>query len=60
VRIVAAAARLERRDAEELLGRSGGEVKTAIVAARAGLSPEAARDRLRTAGGDVRRAIGND
>jgi len=60
VRIVAAAAGLDRGAAEELLGSSGGEVKTAIVAARAGLSPEAARQRLATAGGHVRKAIADD
>lgn len=57
VRIVAAAAGIERAAAAALLASSGGEVKTAIVAARAGVPPERARERLAAAAGDVRKAI---
>jgi N-acetylmuramic acid 6-phosphate etherase len=57
VRIVAAAAGIERPAAAALLASADGEVKTAIVAARAGLPPEQARKRLLEAGGNVRKAI---
>jgi N-acetylmuramic acid 6-phosphate etherase len=57
VRIVAAAAGIERPAAAALLASADGELKTAIVAARAGLPPEQARKRLLEAGGNVRKAI---
>ncbi len=59
-RIVAAAGRVDRKRAEELLAAAAGEVKTAIVMARADLEPEAARRRLAAAGGRVRRALAEE
>jgi len=57
VRIVAAAGRVERADAERLLEAAAGEVKTAIVMARTGDDAEPARRRLAAAAGYVRRAL---
>jgi N-acetylmuramic acid 6-phosphate etherase len=55
--IVAAASGVERDQAERLLSRAGGEVKTAIVMGRRGVSAEEARARLAAARGHVRRAL---
>jgi N-acetylmuramic acid 6-phosphate etherase len=57
VRIVIELTGLSREDAELVLRRCGGEVKTAIVCARQGLEPEAARERLLLAGGQLRAAL---
>jgi N-acetylmuramic acid 6-phosphate etherase len=56
-RIVARACEISNDDANALLARCNGEVKTAIVVARAGVSPEDARRRLREANGVVRDAL---
>jgi N-acetylmuramic acid 6-phosphate etherase len=56
-RVVAAGARVAPAEAERLLGRCGGDVKTAIVAGRLAVSPMAARKRLRAARGHVRGAL---
>ncbi len=56
-RVVAAGARVPLTEAERLLARCGGEVKTAIVAGRLAVSPTAARQRLRAARGHVRKAL---
>jgi N-acetylmuramic acid 6-phosphate etherase len=56
-RIVAAAGGIAPDEAERLMSRAGGEVKTAIVMARRGVSAEAARERLAAAKGHVRRAL---
>ncbi len=56
-RIVAAAGRVSRRRAAQLLRAAGGEAKTAIVMARRGLPAPAARARLRAARGHLRRAF---
>jgi N-acetylmuramic acid 6-phosphate etherase len=56
-RIVAAAAGVDRDEAERLLSLAGGEVKTAIVMGRRGVSAETARARLAAAKGHVRRAL---
>ena len=56
-RIVAAAAGVDRGEAERLLALAGNEVKTAIVMGRRGVSAEAARARLAAARGHVRRAL---
>ncbi|MBI5650762.1 MAG: N-acetylmuramic acid 6-phosphate etherase [Chloroflexi bacterium] len=58
-RIVATAARIAEDEAEQLLARADGEVKTAIVIALARVSADDARRRLRAAGGSVRGALGN-
>jgi N-acetylmuramic acid 6-phosphate etherase len=57
VRMVTLATGLAAERAEELLGQSGGEVKTAIVMALAGVDAAEARRRLRAAGGFVRGAL---
>jgi N-acetylmuramic acid 6-phosphate etherase len=44
-------------DADALLARCGGELKTALVAHRANISPHDARARLQSAGGQVRAAL---
>ncbi len=59
-RIVELAARLSPNDAEEMLARCEGDVKTAIVAALLHLSPGDARERLRKAEGSVRAALGGN
>jgi N-acetylmuramic acid 6-phosphate etherase len=56
-RIVAAAAGVDREEAERLLSLAGNEVKTAIVMERLGVSADAARARLAAAKGHVRRAL---
>lgn len=56
-RIVTAAARVPREEAERLLSLAGGEVKTAIVMGRLGVSAAAARQKLAAAEGHVRRAL---
>ena len=56
-RIVAAAAGVDRDEAERLLSLAGGEVKTAIVMGRRGIGADAARARLAAAKGHVRRAL---
>ena len=57
LRIVQVAGELSAEEAEGILGRAGGEVKTAIVMGRLGLSAEASRRRLAAAGGHVRKAL---
>jgi len=57
-RVVAAGGRVSVDEAERLLARCAGEVKTAIVAARLQVSAAEARRRLRGAAGHVRRALG--
>lgn len=57
VRIVAAAGRAGRAEAERVLADCGGEVKTAIVALRLGLPPGEARTRLAAACGHVGAAL---
>jgi anhydro-N-acetylmuramic acid kinase len=57
-RIVATAARIAEDEAEQLLARADGEVKTAIVIALARVAPDQAREKLRTANGSVRGAVG--
>jgi len=56
-RIVAAAAGVDRGEAERLLSLAGNEVKTAIVMGRRGVSAAEARARLAAASGHVRRAL---
>ncbi|MGL4554600.1 MAG: N-acetylmuramic acid 6-phosphate etherase [Gemmataceae bacterium] len=56
-RIVRQLTGLDVADADELMQRCGGELKTALVAHSAGLTPEAARQRLAEAGGRVRDAL---
>jgi N-acetylmuramic acid 6-phosphate etherase len=56
-RIVATAARIAEDEAEQLLARADGEVKTALVIALARVSADDARRRLRDAGGSVRGAL---
>jgi N-acetylmuramic acid 6-phosphate etherase len=56
-RIVRTITGLSADDAEELLKRCGGELKTALVVHEAVVSPEEARARLRDTGGQVRRAL---
>jgi len=56
-RIVARACKIANDEADALLARCNGEVKTAIVVARAGVSPEDARRRLHAAKGVVRAAL---
>ena len=58
VRIVAAAARRSREEAQALLDAAGGEAKTAIVMGALGLAAPAARRRLARTGGHVRLALG--
>jgi N-acetylmuramic acid 6-phosphate etherase len=56
-RIVAALTGLAEAEAETLLARCGGEVKTAVVAYRCGLDAEQARERLESSAGHLRRAL---
>lgn len=58
-RIIATECRLSMDDADALLMKCGGEVKTAIVSQLANVSPEQARERLAQAGGFVRAALEN-
>jgi N-acetylmuramic acid 6-phosphate etherase len=55
--IVASLAECSRSEADELLRRCNGEVKTAIVAKILGLAPETARSRLAEYSGHLRRAL---
>ncbi len=59
-RIVAALTGLSELEAEALLARCNGEVKTAVVACRCRLDAEQARQRLQLAGGHLRRALQGD
>src|SRR5205814_3283446 len=56
-RIVAELTGLSETEAEQQLGRCGGELKTAVVASRRGVSPEEARRLLQQAGGQLRVAL---
>jgi N-acetylmuramic acid 6-phosphate etherase len=56
-RIVCHFTALTELEAEELLARCGGELKTALVAGRAGVAADVARRRLAEAGGQVRVAL---
>jgi N-acetylmuramic acid 6-phosphate etherase len=56
-RIVETACHLPSDEADTLLARCNGEVKTAIVSALACVSPEDARRQVREANGSVRVAI---
>ena len=56
-RIVVALTGLSETDAESLLARCGGEVKTAVVAYKCGIDAEPARERLQSSGGHLRRAL---
>jgi N-acetylmuramic acid 6-phosphate etherase len=47
-------------EADKLLARCDGEVKTAIVAHLRSVAPEEARRRLAEAGGHLRRALEHD
>lgn len=60
IRMIQLLGQVNGEEAENLLDRCDGEVKTAIVAARANLSPEIARHRLRDAGGHLRQAIAGE
>lgn len=57
-RIVSMLTELSEGDAQALLDRCDGELKTAVVAQLCGLSAEEARARLEEAGGHLRRALG--
>lgn len=59
-RIVAAATGLTEEEAEHLLARCGGEVKTAIVVQLRHEGPERARQRLLRTGAHLRRALEDD
>jgi N-acetylmuramic acid 6-phosphate etherase len=56
-RIVATLADMSEAEAETLLQRCAGEVKTAIIVQRCQVSPEQARQRLELAHGHLRRAL---
>ncbi|HZY86971.1 MAG TPA: N-acetylmuramic acid 6-phosphate etherase [Gemmataceae bacterium] len=56
-RIVRLLTGLAAPEADALLQRCGGELKTALVAQLSGADPEAARARLAAAGGEVRKAL---
>jgi len=49
---------LDRDEADTLLQRCDGELKTAIVVLRLGIEPSAARDAIEAAGGVLSRALG--
>ncbi|MBN2475941.1 MAG: N-acetylmuramic acid 6-phosphate etherase [Pirellulales bacterium] len=55
--IVVALTDLSLQEAEKLLARCGGELKTAIVASLRGVSPDEARRLLDEVGGHLRRAL---
>jgi N-acetylmuramic acid 6-phosphate etherase len=59
-RIVAEIAACSTSEANELLDRCDGEVKTAIVVYNTGVSPEAARTRLKSVNGHLRKALESD
>jgi N-acetylmuramic acid 6-phosphate etherase len=56
-RIVRHLTGLTVQQADELLRRCGGELKTSLVSQMAGVSAEEARSRLHAAGGQVRKAL---
>lgn len=56
-RIVRLLTGLVHEEANDLLARSNGELKTAIVSQLAGVAPDEARARLKAAGGRVRAAL---
>jgi N-acetylmuramic acid 6-phosphate etherase len=56
-RIVAAAARVSREQAGELLEAAGGSVKVAVVMAKLAVDRAAAEDRLSRAGGRISEAL---
>jgi len=56
-RIVTALTELSDAEAEALLARCDGEVKTAVVAHLGSMAPDVARQRLEQAGGHLRRAL---
>ncbi len=56
-RIVRQLTGLSAAEADQLLQRSGGELRTALVARLSGIEPEEARARLAAAGGRVRQAV---
>src|SRR5579875_2117682 len=56
-RIVRFLTGLSVEEADALLRRCGGELKTALVAHLGGIEPEEARSRLAAAGGQVRKAL---
>src|SRR5262245_25006895 len=56
-RIVRTLTGVDRDEADELLQRCGGELKTALVVQQAGITPEEARERLRAFGGRVGEAL---
>ncbi len=58
-RIVVALTGQTDDEAEALLARCDGELKTAIVSSLCGVTPEQARGRLDQAGGHLRRALGD-
>ena len=59
-RIVAQLTGITDEEAEQVLDRCGGELKTAVVAHRHGISAEEARRRLREAQGQLRAALAGD
>jgi len=59
-RVVMMVTGVDYDEAERVLERAGGHVKTAIVMIRLGIGAEEARGRLRQADGFVRRALGED
>jgi N-acetylmuramic acid 6-phosphate etherase len=56
-RIVRTLTGLPAAEADAVLARCGGELKTALVAQLGGVGPEEARSRLGAAGGQVRKAL---
>jgi len=56
-RILVQLTELSAAEAEQLLARCGGELKTAVVSQLSGLDPETARSRLRESGGRLRPAL---
>src|SRR5437899_10780536 len=56
-RIVRTLTGVDRDEADELLRRCDGELKTALVVKQAGITPEDARERLRAFGGRVAEAL---
>jgi N-acetylmuramic acid 6-phosphate etherase len=56
-RIVMTLTGLGQKEAEEILARCDGELKTAIVVGLRSIDPEAARRRIEQAGGHLRRAL---
>lgn len=58
-RIVCALTGITSDEANQLLSRCNGELKTAIVAQRLGIPPENARERLQRSAGHLRQALEN-